>query len=162
MRKIYLLLFVAVLASCKSKLKPRELGAYEYKTSCVANNNGTLILTAYGKGPDKATCQNDALKNAISDVVFKGIFEGNTTCHQPPILGRVNAMIENQDYFKSFFADGGKYKQYASIYDEARSQSRSKKIRKLDRVLNHALDFQVAVDRDGLVKLLKQELLNKQ
>ncbi len=162
MKKIIILLSICTLIGCKSKLKPREMGAYEYKTSCVSNNNGDLIVNTWGTGTDKKTCEKNALKKAITDVVFKGIQDGNIACQQPAILLGVNAQKQYQSFFDSFLSDTGKYVDYATIYDEPRSQKHSKKIRKLDRVENLALEFQVAVDRKGLVKLLQQESILKQ
>ena len=161
MKKILILLAICTLISCKSKLKPREMGAFEYKTTCVSNQNGSLIVMAWGMGSTKKICEENALKKAISDVVFKGIKDGNQACQSAPILGKVSAEKDYQDFFATFLSDNGKFREYAQIYDEPRSQNRSKKIRKLDRVENLALEFQITVDRKGLAKLLSQESILK-
>ena len=88
---IYITLLFSILISCKSKLKPRELGTFEYKTSCVSNNNGVLIVTAWGTGLTREDCELAALKKAITDVAFKGILDGNSNCQQPAILTRPDA-----------------------------------------------------------------------
>jgi hypothetical protein len=161
--KKYITIFsiMIVIFGCKSKLKPRELGAYDYKTSCVSNSNGTMIVTAWGQGKNKEICKTVALKRAITDVVFKGIIDGSPSCTQPPVVTVVNAESKYQEFMTSFLSESGKYKSYASIYDEPISQSHSKKIRKLDDVENMALEFQIQIDRNGLVKLFKQENLLK-
>lgn len=161
MKKLFILIAFCTLVGCKSKLKPREMGAYNYKTTCVSKTPSGLIVSSWGMGENKTICQENALKKAISDVVFKGINDGNTACHTPPILGAVNAEKQYQDFFEGFLSDNGKYSEYAQIYDEPRSQFRSKKIRKLDRVNNLALEFQITVDRKGLEKLLSQESIIK-
>lgn len=163
MKKIILILSILLIATlgCKSKLKTRELGAYTYKTSCVGEQNGKLLVNAWGRGTSYDECKNEALKNAIKDVVFKGIQDGNIACKKPAILGKTTAENEYQRFFESFLSENGEYRMYAELYDEARSQSRSKKIRKSDRVLNMALEFQVLIDRNGLIKLLQQPNLAK-
>ncbi len=145
------------LISCKSKLKPRELGAFEYKTSCVSNNNGVLIVNTWGTGLNREDCELAALKKAISDVAFKGILDGNVNCQQPAILTNPNAKTKLQSFMTSFLDDeNGKFVNYAKVYNKPRSQNRSKKERKLDRVENMALEFQIEVDRIGLTKILNQ------
>ncbi len=163
MKKIVLILSILLIATlgCKSKLKTRELGAYTYKTSCIGEQNGKLLVTAWGRGTSYDNCKEEALKNALKDVVFKGIQDGNTSCKKTAILGKPNAENEYQRFFESFLSENGEYRIYAEVYDEARSQNRSKKIRKSDRVLNMALEFQVLIDRNGLVKLLQQPNLAK-
>jgi len=163
MKKILVLVSILLIATigCKSKLKTRELGAYTYKTSCVSEQNGKLLVTAWGRGTSYDECLNEALKNSIKDVIFKGIFDGNIACKKPAILGRPNAEKENQLFFESFFSEKGDYRLYAVRYDEVRSQNHSKKIRKTDRVLNMALEFQVLIDRNGLEKLLQNTNLVK-
>lgn len=154
---IYVALIFCILISCKSKLKPRELGAFEYKTSCVSNNNGVLIVNTWGTGLTREDCELAALKKAITDVAFKGILDGNVNCQQPPILTRPDAQAKLQSFMTPFLDDqNGKFVNYAKIYNKPRSQNRSKKERKLDRVENLALEFQVEVDRIGLTKILNQ------
>jgi hypothetical protein len=156
MKKIIAILVIGTLLfGCKSKLKPRELGVFDYKTSGVSITNDRIIVTSWGIGKTKEECTVSAVKKAIKDVVFKGIIDGNPACKQPPILTKVNAEKEYHAFFETFLSENGKYINYAEIYGEPRSQSHSKKIRKLDRVLNMELEFQILIDRNGLVKLLR-------
>ncbi len=157
MKKVIAILVIGfLLFGCKSKLKPRELGAFEYKTAGVSMTNDRILVSSWGFGKTKKECEISALKKAVKDVVFKGILDGNPSCKQPPILTKVNAEKEYQSFFETFLSDDGKYINYAEINGEPRSQSHSKKVRKLDRVLNMELEFQILIDRNGLVKLLQQ------
>ena len=158
---IFLLGFIIAISACKSKLKPRELGAYTYKTSAVATIDGKLLVTSFGQGQTKEDCLNNAIINALRDVVFKGIADGNPNSKQPPVLGKVNAEKTYAEFFNSFTSADGKYLEYAQLYDKPISQSYSKKQRKLDRVLNMSLEFQLLIDRNGLVKLFSQPELIK-
>lgn len=154
---IYIMLLFCILISCKSKLKPRELGAFDYKTTCVSNNNNVLIVNTWGTGLTVEDCELAALKKAITDIAFKGILDGNVNCQQVAIFTRPDAQTKMQSFMTTFLDDeNGKFVNYASIYNKPRSQNRSKKERKLDRVENMALEFQVEVDKIGLTKILKQ------
>ena len=162
MKKTVLLLtmLLMVLFGCKSKLKTREMGAYTFKTSCIGEQENKLLVSSWGQGKTKEECEKAALKKAVKDIIFKGIFDGNTNCQKPPILATPDAERKLSQFFQEFFGANGQYQNYATIYNEPRSQSHSKKIRKLNRVLNLSLEFQILVDRDGLVKLLSNKLSN--
>jgi hypothetical protein len=162
MKKIiyFLVLLSVVMSGCKSKLKTRELGAYSYKISCLGEQNNKLLVNTWGKGLSYDECRKEALKSAVRDVIFKGIQDGNVNCKKPAILTTPNAEKNYNRFFELFFSDKGQYQNYVSYYDEPRSQNHSKKIRKTDRVLNMALEFQVLVDRDGLVKQLQEQIVH--
>jgi hypothetical protein len=153
---IFLVVFAFLFLGCKSKLKTRELGAYTYKTSAVSIIDSKLLVNAYGQGQTKKECLNNATINALRDVIFKGISDGNPNTKQPPILGKVNAEKTYADFFDSFTSPSGKYLNYAELYDKPISQSYSKKERKLNRVENMTLEFQILIDRKGLVTLFNQ------
>lgn len=150
-----------MLIGCKSKLKTRELGAYTYKTSAVSIVDSKLLVSSFGQGRTKKECLDNAIVNALRDVVFKGVSDGNPNTKQPPILGRVDAEKTHGEFFNSFTSSSGKYLDYASLYDKPISQSYSKKGRKVDRVENMALEFQILIDRNGLVKLFNQPDITK-
>jgi hypothetical protein len=158
-KTVSLLLLFCLIISCKSKLKPRELGAFEYKTSCVSNNNSILIVSSWGTGLTKEACELAAIKKAITDLAFKGILDGNVNCQQPAILTSIDAQKKVHPFMSTFLNDeNGKFVNYAKIYNKPRSQNRSKKERKLDRVENIALEFQIEVDIIELTKILKQAI----
>lgn len=162
MKKFNLFIIAIVIFSgCTEKLKTRELGAYAYKTKCVSSFNGNLLVVAWGRGLTKTECETNALKSAIFDVVFKGLGEGSPTCTQPPILTAPNAEAKYQNFMSNFLAETGNYKAYAALYDEPNSQHYRQKVRKLDKVENMALEFQIKIDRVGLVKLFQQTDLLK-
>ena len=156
MTKILMIIcIVASAISCKSKMKTRELGAYQYKTNVISCTNGTLVVNAFGTGKTEEECLDNAIKTALNDIVFNGLFDGSPQCQQQAITSKPNAQAAMQPFLTTFFAANGEYLKYAKVYNEPISQSRSKKIRKLDRVQNSALEFQLTVDRTGLQKAIQ-------
>jgi hypothetical protein len=155
-KAIFIIGFIFIVFGCKSKLKTRELGAYTYKTSAVSIIDSKLLVTSFGQGQTKKECLNNAIVNALRDVIFKGVMDGNPNTKQPPVLGKVNAEKTYNEFFNSFTSADGKYLNYAELYDKPISQSYSKKERKLNRVENMTLEFQILIDRNGLVKLFNQ------
>lgn len=158
---IFIIGFVFLLFGCKSKLKTRELGAYTYKTAVVSTINSKLVVTAFGQGKTKEACIQNAMVTALKDVIFKGLQDGNPSMKQAPILGKPSDAATYNDFFNSFTAPSGKYANYIELYNQPISQNRSKKVRKLDRVVNMTLEFQFLVDRNGLVNLFKQADISK-
>jgi hypothetical protein len=102
-------------------------GTYSYKTECLGSElDGSITVKAWGNGRNYSDACEQAMKNAVNDVLFKGIIEGKDGCSPRPLVPEVNARQKYEDYFNRFFADGGEYKRYVSLKD-ARSGDRDKK-----------------------------------
>lgn len=101
---------------------------FKFDTFCVNNNgDGTFDLRVWGSGVSRDKAIEQAMKNAVSDVIFKGI-KGDGDKVQRPLVTEVNARERYQDYFDRFFANGGEYKNFineTSNKDGSRIQSKS-------------------------------------
>ena len=118
MKKIFATLIVLVLTFSATAQK-KTAGYYTYKTECLGVElDGSQTLKAWGNGRNRADAVEQAKKNAMRDVIFKGIREGKQECNQKPLIFEVNAEEKYEDYFNAFFADGGEYKNYVSLRDE--------------------------------------------
>lgn len=116
------MLFMLTLFSCKT---PNVIdGTYAYtnhEVECMGVDlDGSQTLRVWGKGKNKAQAIETAKKNAIRAVLFKGINAGTGECNKRPLINEVNAEEKYENYFNRFFADGGIYKQFASMTDEKR------------------------------------------
>ena len=87
--------------------------------------DGSQTLRVSGTGRNKADAIEQAKKNAVREVIFKGIRQGKQGCNMRPIVNEVNAEERYEEYFNIFFADGGEYRKYISMADE-RNNSRDK------------------------------------
>ncbi len=97
----------------------------EFETQCLGvEEDGSQTLRAWGFGRKKKDAVEQAMKNAVRDVLFKGIKEGMDGCNMRPMITEVNARERYADYFNKFFADGGKYKSFVSLKDENKKKSR--------------------------------------
>lgn len=120
------LFFVAMsmMALCSCKTPTTVDGTYAYsnhEVECLGvDHDGSQTLRVWGKGKNKAQAIETAKKNAIKAVLFKGITSGTGECNKRPLIPEVNAEEKYEDYFHRFFADGGIYKQFASMKDEKR------------------------------------------
>jgi len=124
MRKyIYIALIsaaIVTLSGCKvMSNQAKTAGNYTYKTECLGvEGDGTQTVKAWGKGRNNFDAYAQARKNAVSDVIFKGISDGTAECEMRPLVPEVNARQKYEDYFNNFFKDGGEYRKYVSMKDE--------------------------------------------
>lgn len=109
---------ILVFMSCGSH-KVDPISAYHtYDVECLGVElDGSQTLRAYGNGRNKQDAVEQAKKNAVRAVIFKGVNKGMDGCNTRPLLNVVNAEEKYEDYFNIFFADGGDYKNYVSMKD---------------------------------------------
>lgn len=94
-------------------------GNYNFETECFgAELDGSITVKAWGNGRNRLDAVEQAKKNAVRDVIFKGIQNGKSDCDRSPILLEPNAQERYQEYFFNFFADNGEYKNFISLKDE--------------------------------------------
>jgi hypothetical protein len=114
-RLLLLSLVIVIFTQCKTTTPSFS----NYKTECLGVNlDGSQTLKAWGKGKFWIDAVDQAMKNAVRDVIFKGILDGSDECKVKPLLPEVNAEEKYEKYFAKFFRDGGEYKQYVSLSDE--------------------------------------------
>lgn len=105
------------LAACNQS---KNLGGYyTYETECLGSElDGSYTLRAWGIGRNQVDALAQARKNAVRDVIFKGISKGKSECEIRPILMEVNAEEKYRAYFNRFFADGGEFENYVNYKDK--------------------------------------------
>ena len=106
------LLICGTSCSKKTTVVTSSAAYANFETSCLGvEHDGSQKLRAWGKGVTKADAIEQAKKNAVYDVLFKGI-KGTGECNQNPLVLEVNARERYAKYFNPFFSDGGEYKHY--------------------------------------------------
>jgi hypothetical protein len=116
MKKISLVLCLLsfVIGSCSA-----QSGAYTNPISCLGvESDGSQTLESWGSGRNRIDAVEQAKKNAINEVLFKGILSGKSDCERKALVPEVNAREKYSSYFNAFFADGGEYLNYVSMQDE--------------------------------------------
>ncbi|WP_319591085.1 hypothetical protein [uncultured Draconibacterium sp.] len=116
--KLNCLFILLVLLSCSPKII--HSGYYSFESECLGIElDGSQTLKAWGRGKNRKDAVEQAKKNAVRDVIFKGIRKGSPECNLKPILVEVNAHERHEDYFNAFFADDGPYKDFITNDDRA-------------------------------------------
>ena len=80
--------------------------------------DGSETLRAWGRGKNRTDAIEQAKKNAVRDVLFKGVVAGSRECSVRPLITEVNAQERYASYFNDFFRDGGEYLKYVSMEDK--------------------------------------------
>lgn len=89
-----------------------------YETECISlEQDGSQTLRVWGKGRNKNDAIEQAKKDAVYEILFKGVQKGNKGYQLRPIVPEVNARERYRDYFDIFFLDGGDYLKYVSMAD---------------------------------------------
>jgi hypothetical protein len=120
MKKTLLLLAVTIgLFSFQSNAQKKIAGNYTLESECLgAEMDGSQTLKSWGFGRNRGDALEQARKNAVRDVLFKGLRNGKPGCNIKPVIFDMNAQEKYEDYFNKFFADGGEYKKYVNQKDE--------------------------------------------
>lgn len=95
------------------------LSAQSFQTECIGNElDGAQTLRVEGRGRNRKDAMEQAKKNAVYEVLFKGVLKGNKGYDLRPLVTAVNARERNREYFDRFFADKGDYLKYVSMADK--------------------------------------------
>lgn len=125
LNKISLLFLIIIgctfVVNAQAKKKAdKDTEAWRYEIEVVqTGTQGTYLVKvwSYSKKPDVAIEQ--AKKNAVHGIIFKGFTGTSSVPGQKPLTSNVNLEDEKADFFKPFFADGGKYMKFVSISNDA-------------------------------------------
>lgn len=94
-----------------------ETRNWRYEIECEGvGQQGIFIIKVYSYSRRKDVAIEQAKKNAIHGVIFKGIPSGKQGCVSQPALARSsNLEQQKRDYFNSFFHEGGKYMKFVNL-----------------------------------------------
>jgi len=105
-----LMAFCATSATAQKKKADKDTRQwrYELEAAGIAQQNTVQVkVWSYSKKADIAIEQ--AKKNAVHGIVFRGFGSNRPLCTSPA------AEQEHNDFFKDFFANGGKYLKYVQL-----------------------------------------------
>ncbi|MEZ7914007.1 MAG: hypothetical protein EOM44_11970 [Bacteroidia bacterium] len=115
-----LMLFLSGITSDLTAQRNSNIGYYTIESECLGSElDGSITLRAWGTGRNRFDAVDQAKKNALREVIFKGIRKGSPECNQRPLLPEVNAEMKYEDFFNRFFSDRtDDYKKFCSGKDE--------------------------------------------
>ena len=146
-------LFVSFSVCLNAQKKGQSGAYYDYNVRCQGvEMDGTQTLESFGKGRNYWDAAEQAKKNAVHAVIFKGIKDGNGGCNRDPLLISSSPEIAHEEYFAAFFTDEGPYSEYVSLQDERIARKFRRDAKKSKQMQQRKVV--VRVDRLGLKKKL--------
>lgn len=115
------LIFVALVLTAPSnqgmaQRKKKTAEFYDYEVECLGTGrDGTQLIKVWGYGRNVTKAIEQAKKNAVHAVIFRGIAAGKPGCMKRPLATAPGTEQQHRQYFDSFFADGGKHLNFVSI-----------------------------------------------
>ena len=114
---LIIMISISSIANAQAKKKAdKATAAWRYEIEVVqtgTQGNYLIKVWSYSKKPDVAIEQ--AKKNAVHGIIFKGFAGTQSVPGQKALITNVDLEDEKADFFKPFFADGGKYMKYVSL-----------------------------------------------
>lgn len=153
----FILLFVTLSCNKRSfnqTSKNTTAGFYEYEVECLGTDlDGSQQLRSYGTGANREDAREQAKKNAVYNVLFKGTRLGRTGCDLRPVVFSINTYDEKREFFNEFFKDGGAYKNFVTKEDAPRQTKNRLKAEGREKVFGMRLTV--------LVSELRKEMKSK-
>lgn len=116
---ILVVVALMTLSGCRSQkeVNPMVGAVTTAPVGMAYSSDGTLTLRAWGKGATKEAAVENAMKEALSELLFNGIKSGpGAEMFRYPLLTDVNARERFSSYFEPFFSDGGEYTKFVREY----------------------------------------------
>jgi hypothetical protein len=102
-----------------SQKKKNPAAFYNYEVECLGTGvDGTQLIKVWGYGKKPNDAVEQAKKNAVHAVMFKGILAGKPGCMMRPLITDPGAEQQHQDYFDAFFKAKGKYLSFVTISND--------------------------------------------
>ncbi len=95
---------------------------------CIRTDiDGSLTVRVASFGKNKSDAKMQARKDAVYEVIFKGIKVANNAQMSRPLLYEVNAEEKYQDFFNEFCVDGGKFTQFGTLQGASSSTTHTRR-----------------------------------
>jgi hypothetical protein len=154
---VFTIITIIILGPILSCAPQRRIsGNYTFRTECVGvEGDGSMTLLSWGAGRNRFDAIEQAKKNAVRDVLFRGITGGKSGCEVRPLVSVVNAEEKHEKYFATFFRDGGEYLNFVDQRDE-KYKDKIKRFRQEGR-RDRTFSVVVNVDRLKLKEILTRD-----
>jgi hypothetical protein len=124
MKKFYppflLLLSLITFTQCKSsqQLADEDTREWRYELEAVQTaQQGSYLVKAWTYSKDTQTAKEQAKKNAVHGIIFKGFPNKGRVKGQRPLVNDPEAEEKHEMFFDTFFDQGGDYQKYVTLAD---------------------------------------------
>lgn len=122
-------LLLCLLLLCSWQAFAQSYGAPYASVECLnVELDGSITVRVSGAGRNRPDAKEQARKNAVYNVIFKGVkVAGKNSTLSRPLIYEVNAEEKYEEFANTFFADGGKYLEFTSMEDRRALSNKKEK-----------------------------------
>ena len=96
----------------KKRKSKKDTHNFRYEIACIGEGKqGTYAIKVFSYSKKPRIAIEAAKRNAVHGIIFKGI-SGGQCVNKPALARNPNLEQEKADFFKAFFANGGKYSKF--------------------------------------------------
>lgn len=153
---------LSVNAQWKKEKAEQATIEWRYDIECegIAKQGSKLVkVWSYSKNPKHSI--NQAMKNAVHGIIYKGYSGGGRGCTSfKPLLRNPKLEKEHQDFFDVFFGEGGEFRKYVTSATDGNIAPGDrlkvgKRMYKIGVIVNVATDLlRKRLEKEGVVKSL--------
>ena len=111
--------FTANAQKGKKKKADTQTAEWRYEVEGMGTgSNGTYLVKVWSYSKKADVAMEQAKKNAVHGIIFKGFSDSKGGQSQKALARDPNVEQEKADFFKDYFADGGKYMKFVSVTND--------------------------------------------
>jgi hypothetical protein len=116
---IFMLGYAVTANAQAGKKADNDTEEWRYDIECVSvGASGSYQIKVWSYSKKSTVAINQAKKNAVHGIIFKGFTGTGAGCTQKPLASSPDIEQQKSEFFKDFFADGGKYMQFVTSASE--------------------------------------------
>lgn len=131
-----------------------DYAGQKFETTCLSCDGSRQTVRVWASGKGKAKTLEQCRKQALRDIIFKGINLGDKSCLRRPLVAEVNAEERYRSFFNEFFAKKSRWSRFAKLNDKKYSRGVSKHDE------TETWEASVTVDIDALGAHLREQGVN--
>ncbi len=113
---LFLIGFSMVVDAQAKKKANKDTEDWRYEIECVSTGaTGSYLIKVWSYSKNPTVAINQAKKNAVHGIIFKGFTGKGAGCTQKPLVSNPALEQEKAEFFKDFFADGGKFMKFVTV-----------------------------------------------
>jgi hypothetical protein len=153
---ISLFALLQIASAGAQKKADNDTQEWRYEIEAVGTGaQGSYQIKVWSYSKKEMVATEQSKKNAVHGIIFKG-FASNTSKRitGKPALARNPALEqEHADFFKQFFADGGKYMKYVQLVNGTTEKIKYGKEYKIGVIVNvNVSDLRKDLEAAGIIK----------
>lgn len=111
--------FYSLTVTGQNKKADKDTHNWEYEIEPVGvGTQGSYLIKVWSYSKKPIVAIEQAKKNAVHGIIFKGFVGIQGVPGQRPLTTNPNLEVEQAEFFKNFFAEGGKYMKFVNITND--------------------------------------------